>query len=111
MTEPALLGIDIGTSATKMVLAQPDGTIIAQTRRPHMVSLPRPGWAEFDAGDGLLAAIGVGLVAPGTDWTRPARIISPAEESRAAYEALYRPYSEFCVATADIVHQLQEHTR
>lgn len=49
MTEQTLLGVDIGTSATKAVLARPGGSIVAEARRPHAVSLPRPGWAEFDA--------------------------------------------------------------
>lgn len=49
MSEPTLLGIDIGTSATKAVLVRADGTIVGETRRNHAMSLPRPGWAEFDA--------------------------------------------------------------
>jgi xylulokinase len=47
--EESLLGIDIGTSATKAVLARPDGSVIAQAERPHRLSLPRPGWVEHDA--------------------------------------------------------------
>jgi len=49
LTDPTLLGIDIGTSATKAVLARPDGTIVAEARRRHAMSLPSPGLAEFDA--------------------------------------------------------------
>ena len=44
-----LLGIDIGTSSSKGVLARPDGEIVAISERPHQLSLPRPGWAEHDA--------------------------------------------------------------
>lgn len=44
-----LLGVDIGTSSTKGVLARPDGEVVAITERPHELSLPRPGWAEHDA--------------------------------------------------------------
>ncbi|MDQ3930994.1 MAG: FGGY-family carbohydrate kinase [Chloroflexota bacterium] len=44
-----LLGIDIGTSSSKGVLASPDGRVIATAVRPHDLSLPRPGWAEHDA--------------------------------------------------------------
>lgn len=44
-----LMGIDIGTSSSKGVLASPDGEIAASTERPHQLSLPRPGWAEHDA--------------------------------------------------------------
>jgi xylulokinase len=44
-----LMGIDMGTSGTKGVLADPDGEIVAQLARRHRMSLPRPGWAEMDA--------------------------------------------------------------
>jgi xylulokinase len=44
-----LLGLDIGTSSSKGVLARPDGTVVASAERPHELSLPRPGWAEHDA--------------------------------------------------------------
>ena len=44
-----LLGIDIGTSSSKGVLASPNGAVIATATRPHALSLPRPGWAEHDA--------------------------------------------------------------
>ena len=44
-----LLGIDIGTSSSKGVLATPDGRVIATAVRPHALSMPRPGWAEHDA--------------------------------------------------------------
>ena len=37
-----LLGIDIGTSGSKGVLAAPDGAIVAVASRPHQLSLPRP---------------------------------------------------------------------
>ena len=44
-----LLGIDIGTSSSKGVLATPDGRVVATAVRPHALSMPRPGWAEHDA--------------------------------------------------------------
>jgi xylulokinase len=44
-----LLGLDVGTSSTKGVLATPDGRIVARAERPHGLSLPLPGWAEHDA--------------------------------------------------------------
>jgi xylulokinase len=47
--DEVLLGLDIGTSAAKGVLARPDGSIVAQAERPHRVSLPQPGWVEHDA--------------------------------------------------------------
>lgn len=47
--DPLLLGVDIGTSSSKGVLARPDGTVVASAERPHQLSLPRPGWAEHEA--------------------------------------------------------------
>jgi len=42
---PNLLGIDVGTSATKVVLT--DGpSIVATAEQPHPVSMPRAGWSE-----------------------------------------------------------------
>ena len=49
MPEPLLLGIDVGTSSTKGVLATPDGRVVETSVRRHGLSLPRPGWAEHDA--------------------------------------------------------------
>jgi xylulokinase len=90
-----VLGIDIGTSATKAVLVALDGTIVARARREHGLDLPRPGWAEHDAeriwwdevvavcrelaprgGDGLRAVgvSGIGpCVVPCDDNMRPLR--------------------------------------
>jgi len=45
----ALLGIDIGTSASKGCLVAEDGTMIAQCERPHQTSTPKPGWFEHDS--------------------------------------------------------------
>lgn len=44
-----LLGIDIGTSSSKAVLATPGGEIVATAERAHELSLPKPGYAEHDA--------------------------------------------------------------
>ncbi len=44
-----LLGIDLGTGSSKGVLTTPTGEVMAQATRHHDMSLPRPGWAEFDA--------------------------------------------------------------
>lgn len=49
MAGELLLGIDIGTYASKGVLCQPDGTVVAQAEREHGMTVPRPGWAEQDA--------------------------------------------------------------
>jgi xylulokinase len=44
-----LLGLDIGTSSSKAVLASADGTLVDAVEKRHDVSLPRPGWVEHDA--------------------------------------------------------------
>ena len=44
-----LLGIDIGTSSSKGVLAALDGRIVATHSVPHSFDMPQPGWAEQDA--------------------------------------------------------------
>jgi xylulokinase len=41
-----LLGIDIGTSNVKAILATPDGVVIAQATEGYPLSTPRPGWVE-----------------------------------------------------------------
>ncbi len=45
----ALLGIDIGTSSTKAVVAAPSGRVLAEQSRQHSVDMPAPGFAEQDA--------------------------------------------------------------
>lgn len=42
------LGVDIGTSSSKGVLADEDGRLIASATVEHRVSRPRPGWVEMD---------------------------------------------------------------
>lgn len=43
------LGVDIGSSATKAVLVEEGGALVATARREHEISRPRPDWAEMDA--------------------------------------------------------------
>lgn len=57
-------------------------------------------------GDALLAAIGVGLVPPETDWARIDREIVPDPANRELYEDLYRTWRELYPATVDQVHRL-----
>jgi len=64
-----LLGVDIGTSSSKGVLVQPDGTIVATAQGPHELALPRPGWAEH-GGEGA-ARQGGCVRAPGASAIRP----------------------------------------
>jgi xylulokinase len=57
-------------------------------------------------GDALLAAIGVGLVPPGTDWARIVREIRPDSGNRALYDDLYGTWRELYPATREVVHRL-----
>jgi xylulokinase len=43
-----LLGIDVGTSATKAVLLDPERGVVRQAERPVELRSPHPGWAEED---------------------------------------------------------------
>lgn len=89
------LGVDVGTSSTKGVLVNEEGTIVSRAQRPHQTASPQPGWFEHDAEqvwwgefvdvtaellrefDGELAAVGVSGIGPSllpTDATgRPLR--------------------------------------
>lgn len=49
MDDRLLLGIDIGTSSSKGLLATLDGRIVAQHSLAHKFDMPQPGWAEQDA--------------------------------------------------------------
>jgi xylulokinase len=42
----AFLGIDVGTSATKVLLLSPDGRLLATAESPHTLLTPKPGWTE-----------------------------------------------------------------
>lgn len=44
----ALLGIDVGTSSLKVVIASDHGEIISVATSEYAVSRPRPGWSEQD---------------------------------------------------------------
>lgn len=46
-----LLGLDIGTSHIKGVLATPDGRVAAKAQVDYPTHYPRPGWAEQDPRD------------------------------------------------------------
>ncbi len=70
----ALIGIDVGTSSLKVVIASERGEIVAVATSEYPVSRPRPGWSEQD---------------PELWW-------------RAACEAIARALTEGSVRSADI---------
>ena len=65
----ALVGVDVGTSSTKAIAIDPDGTILGHAQAGYPVSLPRPGHAEQDpdlwwqAAEAALADLGAEDVA------------------------------------------------
>ena len=61
-------------------------------------------------GDCLLAAIGVGLVAPETDWTVIGSEIAPDAANRERYNSLYRTWRELYPTTRGLIHQLSAGT-
>ncbi len=46
-----LLGIDVGTTNVKALLATPDGKVIAQAAQSYPLLTPRPGWVEQNPED------------------------------------------------------------
>ncbi|WP_319449672.1 MULTISPECIES: FGGY-family carbohydrate kinase [unclassified Mycobacterium] len=75
------------------------------TGRPQLVPEQAIG-ASY--GDALLAAIGVGLVPPDTDWTKIAREIIPNPRTCDLYENLYATWCQLYPATRDQMHALAE---
>src|SRR5204863_7698780 len=44
----ALVGVDVGTSSTKAIAIEPDGTIVGHAQAEYRVGMPQPGHAEQD---------------------------------------------------------------
>ncbi|NDL58040.1 FGGY-family carbohydrate kinase [Phytoactinopolyspora mesophila] len=59
-------------------------------------------------GDALLAGIGVGLLEPGTNWSRISHTVTPDDSTRDVYDSLYETYLELYPATRPHVHQLAQ---
>jgi xylulokinase len=57
-------------------------------------------------GDALMAAIGVGIVAPDTCWATTDRTVEPNPAVRKTYDDLYDSYIHLDSATRPVVHQL-----
>lgn len=49
MRQHYLLGVDIGTYASKAVITTAGGQIVGSLVKPHRLDIPRQGWAEHDA--------------------------------------------------------------
>ncbi len=57
-------------------------------------------------GDALLAAIGVGLMPPTTDWAKIAREIKPEPGNHERYNDLYATWRELYPTTKELMHRL-----
>src|SRR3990172_11043514 len=52
----ALVGLDVGTTATKAIAISLQGEVLARAEEEYSLSTPRPGWAEQDPEDWWRAA-------------------------------------------------------
>lgn len=64
----SFIGIDLGTSAVKLILTDRDGVIIKSVSRSYPISFPRPGWSQQDPDDWWEAVMdGLGELLDGQD--------------------------------------------
>lgn len=49
--EPLLIGIDVGTTGTKVLVTEADGAVVSAALREYPLSTPRPLWSEQDPRD------------------------------------------------------------
>jgi glycerol kinase len=88
MRDPLILAIDQGTSATKCVLVDAAGRIVARGSAPLGEAHPQPGWVEQDAEE-IWASVrtAVARCLDGTDAARVAAVgISSQRESLVLWE-------------------------
>ncbi|OUN04712.1 xylulokinase [Flavonifractor sp. An92] len=69
------IGIDLGTSAVKLLLMDGEGTICNQISREYPLEFPRPGWSQQDPEDWKRAVLeGIGTLLEGFDKSQVAGI-------------------------------------
>lgn len=70
-----VLGIDLGTSSVKVVLAGPDGAVRARASVAYPVERPHPGWAETDP-EAWWRSVGeaVGRLRTDPGWSAPSAV-------------------------------------
>ena len=49
------IGIDLGTSAVKLILMEADGKILNSVSKEYPIYFPHPGWSEQKPGDWMVA--------------------------------------------------------
>ena len=57
MTEPLVVGVDVGSQGTCAQALTPDGTLVATSYAPHDLRYPRAGWAEQDPAEWTSALV------------------------------------------------------
>jgi xylulokinase len=72
--EPLFLGLDVGTSGTKCVIATAGGAVVAEATVEHPVSYPKPGWAEQDPEDWWRSSVAATRAACARDASIAARV-------------------------------------
>ena len=51
MDKRLLVGVDVGTSGAKCIIADADGRVLASSKQEYPLSTPKPGWAEQNPAD------------------------------------------------------------
>ena len=51
------IGIDLGTSAVKLILMEKDGTVVNTVSREYPIFFPKPGWSEQNPQDWYSACL------------------------------------------------------
>jgi xylulokinase len=69
--------------------------------------LPREN-AGASYGDALLAAIGIGVADPATEWNETASVVAPNPRHTERYDSLYRVYRQLYAATKEQAHTLAD---
>lgn len=95
MAETGVIGVDVGTTGTKVVLFDLAGAVLAESAAEYPLDAPRPGWAVQDP-DAIAAAVLAGLTAVATAaGHRRAHVaglaVSTAMHSLLALDAERRP--------------------
>ena len=69
------IGIDLGTSAVKLLLMQQDGRILKIVNREYPISFPKPGWSQQEPEDWYRETMaGIQELLEGSDKTQVAGI-------------------------------------
>lgn len=102
-SDPLFLGLDLGTSSLKALLADGGGRVAARASRAYPLRRPHPGWAEQSPRDWWSAVVAAlaGLAARGAPLSRVAAIgLSGQMHGLVLLDADHRPLAP-CQTWAD----------